>query len=457
MSSHREAPAISKDPVADNTDTYAFVSPDRPDTLTIISNYLPGELPAGGPNFYEFGDDVLYTINIDNDQDADDDYSFQFRFKTVVGNPDTFLYNTGQITSLSDADWNRKQFYSVSLVREDDDDDEGHVLGRNLACPPCNIGPRSTPDYDELAAAAVHDLPGGIRVFAGQREDPFFVDLGSIFDLGALRPLQSHHLIPLPDAPGVNSLRRLSVHTIAIQLPISTVTRHHNIPGDPLDSSAVLGIYASAKRRRVNVTEDEGDRDGTGPWVQVSRLANPLFNEVIVPMARKDLWNALEPNQDKKFLQYVQQPELARLLPFLYPGAFPNLAGLSAPRADLVAILLTGIPGGIVPGFQNFTGNTYADLLRLNVAIKPASSPNPLGLVGGDPAGFPNGRRLQDDIVTIEVRAVAGLTYPLVSPSYTVDAVVPLLTDGLTIANSGVRYLNHFPYVGVPRSGFNVP
>jgi hypothetical protein len=453
MSSHREAPAISKDPVADNTDTYAFVSPDRPDTLTIIANYVPGELPPGGPNFYEFGDDVLYTINIDNDGDADDDYSFRFQFKTVISNPDTFLYNTGPITSLSSSSWNRKQFFSVSLVREDDDD--AQVLGSNLACPPCNIGPRSTPDYESLAQAAVHTLPGGITVFAGQRQDPFFVDLGSIFDLGALRPLQSHHLIPLPDAPGVNSLRHLSVHTIAIQLPISMVTRHHNHPSNPLDSTAVLGIYAAASRRRVTVAEDDGEREATGPWVQVSRLANPLFNEVIVPMAEKDLWNALDPEDDKRFLKYVQHPELARLLPVLYPGAFPHLAALTAPRADLVAILLTGIPAGIVPGFQNFTGPTFADLLRLNVAVPPTSSPNPLGLVAGDAAGFPNGRRLQDDITTIEIRAVAGLTYPLVNPSYTVDAVVPALTDGLTIANSGVHYLNHFPYVGVPTSGFD--
>lgn len=454
MSSHREAPAISKDPVADNTDTYAFVSPDRSGTLTIISNYIPGEAPAGGPNFYEFGDDVLYTINIDNDGDADDDYSFQFRFKTVVSNDNTFLYNTGPITSLSSSNWNRKQFYDVSLVREKGDTT---VLGSDLSSPPCNIGPRSTPNYGALADAAVHTLSNGIRVFAGQRADPFFVDLGSIFDLAALRPLQDHHLIPLPASAGVNSLRNANVHTIAIQLPISMVTKGHIVPTDPLDPNAVLGIYASAKRRRVTVAEDDGDREGTGPWVQVSRLANPLFNEVIVPMADKDRWNALEPNEDDEFLKYVQHPELAKLLPILYPGAFPNLAALTAARADLVAILLTGIPAGIVPGFANFTGKTLADLLRLNVAVPATSSPNPLGLIGGDAAGFPNGRRLQDDVVTIELQAIAGRTVPLVMPTYTVDGVVPAITDGLTIANSGVHYLNHFPYVGSPHDGFHTP
>jgi Domain of unknown function (DUF4331) len=453
MSSHREAPAISQDPVADNTDTYAFVSPDQPGTLTIISNYIPGEAPAGGPNFYEFGEDVLYTINIDNDGDADDDYSFQFRFETRLNNDDTFLYNTGPITSLSSPSWNRKQFYDVSLVRENGD---STVLGSDLSSPPCNIGPRSTPDYGALADAAVHSLSNGIRVFAGQRADPFFVDLGSIFDLGALRPLQDHHLIPLPATAGVNTLRNANVHTIAIQLPISLVTKGHTVPTNPLDPAAVLGIYASAKRRRVTVAEDSGEREGTGPWVQVSRLANPLFNEVIVPMADKDRWNALDPNEDDQFLKYVQHPELAKLLPILYPGAFPNLAALTAARADLVAILLTGIPSGIVPGFQNFTGSTLADLLRLNVAIPATSSPNPLGLIGGDPAGFPNGRRLQDDVVTIELQAIAGRTVPLVM-SYTVDAVVPAVTDGLTIANSGVHYLSHFPYVGLPHDGFHTP
>ena len=153
----------------------------------------------------------------------------------------------------------------------------------------------------------------------------------------------------------------------------------------------------------------------TGPFVQVSRLGNPLFNEVIVPMAEKDLWNALPPSADSKFAKYVEHPELARLLPVLYPGVFPHLAGLKAARADLVAILLTGIPSGIIPGFQNYTGKVQADMLRLNMAIPPATKPNIYGILGGDLAGFPNGRRVQDDVVAIELRAIAGVTYPLVA------------------------------------------
>src|SRR5689334_22463189 len=175
-SSHREAPLISQDPMADNTDLYAFRSPDRPDTVTIIANYLPLESPAGGPNFPAFDDTVLYAIHIDNDGDAEEDITYQFRFHTETRNPDTFLYNTGPIASLDDPNWNRRQTYSVTRVTNGPGhSDHDDLLGRDLATPPDNIGPRSTPNYDALAAAAVHSLPGGIKVFAGQRDDPFFV------------------------------------------------------------------------------------------------------------------------------------------------------------------------------------------------------------------------------------------------------------------------------------------
>jgi len=459
MSSHREAPAISKDPVADNTDTYAFVSPaDAPGTVTIITNYIPVESPAGGPNFYEFGDDseVTYYMYVDNDGDAKPDVTFQFRFDTRLNNNDTFLYNTGPIFHLTDASWNRKQFYSVSMRREGQD---SVTLGSNLPCPPCNIGPRSTPNYPQLAAEAVLSLGNGITVFAGQRAEGFFVDLGSIFDLAGLRPLNQAHFIKLPTQAGVNSTRDANVHTIAIQVPISLLTANGSAPTSVTDPNATLGIWGAAARRHATIREDDGENENSGDWVQVSRLGNPLFNEVIVPMAKKDLWNALDPSEDDQFLRYVQHPELATLLPILYKPNFPNLAALTAARADLVAILLTGIPSGVVTGFQNFTGNTYADMLRLNVAVPPAANPNPLGLVAGDPAGFPNGRRLIDDVVTIELRAIAGLTYPLVVPpgTYTVDNAVSLVSDGLTISNSGVNYLNKFPYLGLPHDGYHTP
>jgi len=453
MSSHREAPEISKDPVADNTDTYAFVSPDRPDTVTLITNYIPLEGPAGGPNFYEFGDDVLYEIHVDNDGDAEPDVTYRFRFTTRVRNPDSFLYNTGPITSLDSPSWNRRQFYSVAQVRGGQET----VLAEAAPCPPCNIGPRSTPNYAALAQAAVASLPTGQTVFAGQRDEGFYVDLGSIFDLGDLRPFQNLHLVPSPAAPGVDATKGLNVHTIAIQVPKLHLTRDGSSPTDVNDPRAVIGVWGAASRRRVRIRQDEDEAVLSGPWVQVSRLGNPLFNEVIVPMGRKDLWNSLPPKEDRRFLQFVQRPELAQLLPVLYPKVFPHLAALTAARADLVAILLTGLPAGLVPGFQNFTGQTPADMLRLNLAIPPARKPSVFGLLGGDPAGFPNGRRVQDDVVAIELRAVAGVTFPLVDRTFTPDSAAGALTDGLTPASNPVSFLSSFPYLGVPNDGFDHP
>jgi hypothetical protein len=454
MSSHREAPSISKDPVADNTDTYAFRTPG--DTVTIVTNYVPVEAPAGGPNFYEFGDPVRYSMHIDNNGDGLPDVTYEFRFDTTITNKQTFLYNTGPITSLDSPNWNRRQTFRVTKVTyRANRSRREKVLGKGLTCPPCNIGPRSTPNYESLAAAAVYSLATGEMVFAGQRSDPFFVDLGSVFDLGTLRPFQNLHLIPTAAAPGVDALRSSNVHSIVLQVPISDLTRDGSTPSDPLAANSTIGVWGAASRQQATILDASGPK-GVGPWVQVSRLGNPLFNEVIVPMAQKDEWNGSGPDGDSEYAKFVAHPELAKLLPVLYPGVFPNLAGLKASRADLLAILLTGIPAGIVPGFQNFTGTTQADMLRLNVAIPPSGSPNRLGLVAGDAAGFPNGRRLQDDIVTIELRAVAGLTYPLVNPSYTPDGAVSVIEDG-TFDNPGRALLNAFPYVGTPYSGYDVP
>lgn len=453
MSSHREAPEISKDPVADSTDVYAFVSPDASDTITLIANYIPLEEPDGGPNFYEFGDDVLYEIHIDNDGDALAEITYQFRFQTKLRNPNTFLYNTGPIGSLNDPNWNRRQFYTVTRV---DDDGEATVLATGLACPPCNIGPLSTPNYAALAQAAIHTLSNGEKVFAGQRAEGFYVDLGAVFDLLDLRPFQNLHIMPRPAAPGVNGTNHLNVHSIALQIPKAHLTRDGSDPTDPKDPRAVIGIWTSASRQKAEI-RTPGQITWSGPWMQVSRLGNPLFNEVIVPLGKKDLWNALPPKSDSQFATYVQHPEVATLLPVLYPGVFPNLATLTAPRADLVAILLTGIPAGLINGFQNFTGNTLADMLRLNMAIPPASNPNIFGILGGDLAGFPNGRRVFDDTVAIELRAVAGVTYPLVNPKYTPDGAASLVTDGLTPSSVATPYLTNFPYLGVPYDGFDTP
>ena len=449
MSSHREAPEISKDPVADNTDVYAFVSPDKPDTVTLIANFIPFQNPYGGPNFYEFGDDVLYEIHISNTGTGRADISYQFRFHAEIRNKKTFLYNTGPISSISDQTWNRPQYYSVTRVEHG----RSRILARNLAAPPVNVGIRSTPNYAKLAGQAIHTIGTHRKVFAGQRADGFFADLGSIFDLGTLRPFQMAHLIPSAAAMGVNGLQGSNVHTIALQVPITDLTRDGRKPAGVLDPKAVIGVYASASRRASKILDDvRGIPTWHGPYKQVSRLGNPLFNEVIVPMAEKDKWNSQAPYGDKRFAGYVTKPELAGLLPVLYPGVFPNLAAYKKSRADLAAILLTGIPKGVVPGFQNYTGPVQADLLRLNVAVPPAKSPNPLGLVAGGAAGFPNGRRVFDDVVTVELRAVAGLTIPLVDQSFKPDAASAAIKDGTSNTNSD--YLTSFLYLGTPAGGY---
>ncbi len=449
-SSHSEAPLIGQDPRADNTDLYAFVSPDRPDTVTIIANYIPLEAPASGPNFYSFDDSVLYEINIDSDGDAVEDTSYQFRFTTQTRNPKTFLYNVGPIASNADPNWNRPQTYTVTRVRQrrgllDDLGLLGHggrVLGRDIPTPPANVGPRSTPDYASLAAAAVTTLPDGIKVFAGQREDPFFVDLGSIFDLAGLRPFNPLHLIPLPFEPGRDAIARYNVHSIAIQIPIAQLTRR----GRP-----TIGIYASASRQRVRVLREDGSSAGAGDWVQVSRLGEPLINEAVIPLGQKDFWNRSDPEDDEQFLDFYRSPEVTRLENALYPVLDD---ARTTNRDDLVAILLTGVPG------LNFTGPREADLLRLNTSIAPtapAGGGDRLGVLNGDLAGFPNGRRLEDDIVDIELRAFAEgygtflhnlLGLPNRSPNNT-------LGDGVDANDKPA--LGAFPYVALPNQGYQVP
>ncbi|TMI27012.1 DUF4331 domain-containing protein [Candidatus Bathyarchaeota archaeon] len=473
MTSHREAPRISKDPVADNTDLYAFVSPDKPDSVTILASYIPLEEPAGGPNFNAFGDDVLYEILIDNNGDGKEDITYQFRFDTKIGNPESFLYNTGPIDSLDSADWNVKQTYSVRRVLGRRRTGRSSLLRSDIPTPPVNIGPRSTPGYADLANAAIMTLDDGSTVFAGQRDEAFYVDLGSIFDLGTLRPVQNFHLISTPAAAGVDTTKGFSVHTIAIQVPKNLLTRDGSTPGsgDFAKPASTISVWASASRRKATILPTDGDDEGDddddesepvithGPWNQVSRLGMPLINEVIIPLGHKDQWNEFHPRFDSRFIQYYKTPELQKLLPILYPGVFPNLAAYSKDRADLIAILLTGVPGGIISGFQNFTGPIQSDQLRLNMAYAPSSAPNRLGLLGGQLDGFPNGRRVQDDVIDIEIRAVAGATLPLVDPSFAPDAAVGLLSDGVDTnpvqSPNAASFLSVFPYLPHPVSGYD--
>jgi hypothetical protein len=441
-SSHREAPLISNDPAADNTDLYAFVSPDAPNTVTIVANYIPLEQPAGGPNFASFGDDVRYEIKVDNNGDGEEDVTYRFRFKTTTGNPNTFLYNTGPIDTLSDSDWNVRQTYTVTRINRHG----AKVLGTDIPVPPVNIGPRSTPGYDALADAAIADLEGA-KVFAGQRDDPFYVDLGSIFDLAGLRPFNSLHDIPLSDGPGVDGVAGYNTHSIVLQVPIRKLTRDHKLY-DADEPEAVLGVYATASRQRVRILQHGGAVRNEAAWVQISRLGEPLINEVVIPRGKKDLWNSTDPAEDMRFLRFYRSPEVTKLENALYDALDD---ANESDRDDLVAILLTGVPG------LNYTGPTKADLLRLNTGIAPTAAVgegDPLGVLNGDLAGFPNGRRLEDDIVDIDLRAFAEgygaflnglLGLPNRSPNN-------LLGDG--VETNDRMFRADFPYVATPFSGY---
>jgi Domain of unknown function (DUF4331) len=493
MSSHREAPQISKDPTADSADLYAFVSPDKPSTVTMIANYLPLQAPDGGPNFYEFADDVLYAIHIDNNGDGKAEISYHFTFKTVNNIPESFLYNDGPIKPFSrpgtkGTNWNRQQTYTLTRVDHHKSGEvTGTVLGRELLVPPCNIGPASTPDYAATylpshgTSAVQHFHAHGHRgtVFAGQRADGFYVDLGAVFDLAALRPFGSLHAFSRPNSAGVNSLAAVNVHSLALQVPIDQLVAGGKAPTSTTASNAVIGVWTTASRQKVRVNQGRhGEGVDTGPFVQVSRLGNPLVNELLISIEDKDFWNTRPPTSDgTTFFKYTANPLLGQLLPDLYPGVFPNLAAYNSShtgttrahpaRPDLVAILLSGIPDGVIAGTPptNVGGKALADQLRLNVAQPPTpvGHANNLGYLGGDPGGFPNGRRVFDDIVTIELRAVAGTTLPLVDPSYTADAAAGVVTDGVTGGGSDLTalgsadYLPSFPYLGTPYSGYATP
>jgi len=458
-SSHREAPAISQDPTADITDIYAFTSPDNATTATLVANFIPFEEPAGGPNFFHFSDNARYAINIDNTGDGESDISYRFRFFTRTVNQNSFLYNTGPVSydpaTGSYKNLNVVQTYNVTRVKYDRNGRVTSVrlLGRRLLSPPNNVGPKSTPSYASgLVPPAIHTLKGGVKVFAGQRDDPFFVDLGSTFDLINIGATGRPGVGLGNMGGGDDGLTGYNVHTIAIQVPKSDLARNGRTPTDANSTSSVIGVYGTAERQRpVRIGRGRNARLAL-QWSQVSRLGNPLINEVIIPLGRKDRWNATDPADDAQFGGHYTKPELAAAINLLFPGV------VNAPesnRKDLVTILLKGLPPGNPTGLVNQIGNAprLADLLRLNLAIPPAATPNRLGAVGGDAAGFPNGRRLADDVVDIEEKAVGGALAPLFGlPAPTANAA--LLGDG--VDTNDLSFLPSFPYVATPLSGFDV-
>jgi hypothetical protein len=433
-SSHREAPYIADDPRADNTDVYAFVSPDDANSVTLIANWWPFEEPNGGPNFYRFDDGARYDINIDNNGDAVADIVYRWTFTSDFRNEDTFLYNTGVVTELDDPDLNFRQTYDLQILRGGA---EPVTVIDNAPVAPSNVGPASMPDYASLRNAAITSRTTGagpVKSFAGQADDPFFLDL-RVFDL-----LYGGDLSEV----GNDTLNGYNVQSIALQVPKAELALNANAGRNP-----VVGIWSTTSRQQTQVFSAEGESTSSGEFVQVSRLGNPLVNEVVIPIQDKDEFNASRPAGDTRFLQYVTDPLVPPLIEAIY-----NIPAPATPRNDLVEVFLTGIcneapcPGTIGDVELNSlqlnqdvsTTITPAEMLRLNMSVPTTATPNRLGVLGGDVAGFPNGRRLIDDVVDIELQVLEGEL--LGRPNDLGDAV----------SSNDVQFSRSFPYVALPHN-----
>jgi hypothetical protein len=424
-SSHREAPLTAADPQVDNTDVYAFVSPDAPNKVSLVSNWIPFEEPAGGPNFYAFAEGVRYDINVSNDGDAAPELIYRWKFKDHYRNPNTFLYNTGQVTSLDDADLNFYQTYSLKRVKVGG---STRTLVDNAVVAPSHVGDASMPDYEELREEAIVSAGRGSKTFSGQTNDPFFLDL-RVFDL-----LYGADFSEVGD----DTLKGFNTNTMVLRVPKNQLTKNN----DP-ETNPVVGIWSTASRRSTRIQKSDGTQSFSGKWVQLSRLGMPLVNEVVVPVGAKDYFNASEPKDDEQFLGAVNDPELPRLIESVYgipaPDSNDDMEGIQ--RDDLIQVFLTGIPTLNKP--KNVEP---AEMLRLNVTIPPCEEGScndysRLGVIGGDVAGFPNGRRLADDVIDISLQVVEGEL--LDNPNDLGDGVN---TDDKEFSSS-------FPYVSLPNSG----
>ncbi len=485
-SSHREAPLISKDPYADNTDTYVWIPAGQTKNIVLAASWIPFEGPEGGPNYFEWDDRVLYDIYVDNDGDAVADVTYTLTSRTEVQNPDTFLYNTGPITTLNDADWNRRQFITVTETWEAGAQPKKtprvNRLVRNQLTAPVNIGSKSTPNYENLAKAAIQSMRASngdrMKVFGGQTDDAFWVDL-QVFDLLTLRGQTP----PVGYATGnndpVDSVSGFNVHSLIIELPISRLAR----------PDTVLGVWAGARRATMPVLNAEGDVDTEShEYAQVSRLGMPLVNEVVLPMGLKDTFNSIAPSVDLTVYgalqESVEDPEVGNLLCGLYGVPLPGDANNDCAteytegtprsgRGDIFDIFLTGMvladeftintksgPVTLPAGFNvNRPANVVpAEMIRINTAIKGnlcAPTPSRLGVLGGDACGFPNGRRPMDDTVEIELLAVAGAAYSVLDgrdTDFTFNpALIGVLDDGID-AND-VPFSHNFPYFATAQSG----
>ncbi len=431
-SSHREAPLIADDPVHDNTDTYAFVSPDDPDMVTLIANWSPFSEPNGGPNFYPWEDGSWYDINIDSNGDATPDITYRWTFTTNdLRGTDTFLYNNGPVETLDDENLLFRQDFTLTKI---EGDTETEIASGPVA--PSNVGPASMPDYAALQEASITDVDGGGKTFAGQSEDPFFLDL-RIFDL-----LYGGDL----SLTGQDTLAGYNVNSVALQVPLDEVALNGDSSTNP-----VVGVWSTTSKQ--SVTLEPGTATPEGDYVQVSRLGMPLVNEVVVPAALKDAFNGLTPVNDAEaadgaVLDKVLNPELPMLIEAIYGVPAPE-----TPREDIQQIFLTGIAKETGPiqadlNSQILNGDVEADsfvpseMLRLNLTVPPAAEPNRLGVLADDLAGFPNGRRLTDDVVDIEIQALMGAAQT--------GEIVEALAAGDGVNSNNVAFRDSFPYLALP-------
>ena len=424
-SSHREAPQTSAEPQIDATDLYAFVPKNAPNKVAFVSSWIPFEEPAGGPNFYLWAEKTDYDINIDNDGDAVPDVIYRWRFKTHHRNPDSFIYNNGQVTSLSDQ--NLLIYQTYDLTRLNGEHGAKTKLLDDARVVPSNVGDASMPGYNANLFDAGDRTIGQISSWVGQSDDPFFLDL-RLVDL-----LYGGDF----SEAGDDTLTGFNVNSMVLQVPKAKLRG----PDD-----GVIGVWTTANRPSMRVQSNDGTVQWSGSHVQVSRLGMPLVNEVVVPIGFKDYFNGSNPRRDAAFLPKVNDPELPHLISAVYNSLFPevpdsntNKAGVQ--RSDLVKVFLTGLPGLNKP-----TQVRKAEMLRLNMDIAPCTTDcSKLGAIDGDVAGFPNGRRLTDDVIDIALRVVMGVLIP----EHDTDA------DGLAdgVGANDVPFQATFPYVAYPHSG----
>jgi hypothetical protein len=434
-SSHREAPRIMLDPSADNTDVYAFVAPDAPDKLTVVSNWVPLQSPAGGPYFGKLDPEAHYYVKIDNTGDGVEDVSYRWEFKNKFRNPNSFLYALPPVNSINDPNLNFVQTYDLyyTLYRAGTVVNE-RPIATNVPVAPDNVGPKTIPNYPAVANGAIRNLKGGRKTFVGPVDDPFFIDLGEVFDAVNLDK---------PGRPGVgfgnqgggkDDVSGYNTHAFVLQVPTSDVTRDGKPVTNAKALNSTVGVWSTTERKVPKVNK-KGELVET--WKQVSRLGAPLINEVVNPIRDKDKFNATSPaNDEKNFSKYYKKPELAAILNKLF-----NLGIKEDGRDDVVQALLTGVPG--LNQITRGKNPPQTDTLKINLGIPPTANPHPLGVLGGDLQGFPNGRRLADDVTDIELRVVAGA-----------------LTGGKIALGDGVDqndkpFRTSFPYVAQPDSGFD--